>query len=268
MNVINFNDLNNVDVSFENIFSMTQTWENYSKFNMLNPRKNNALLYFYGCEGVYIFKNSNIVHAKKGDIIYIPKMAQYSSQFFNKTERISTVLIEFDIRQNSDEIIFSNDIEIIHSNTNELIENLFLKIANEFSLQNHSLFSIKSYLYEIFNIIQKNNSQKLINNSFYSIKKGIEYLENDISQKLSIEEIAALCNVSNSYFRKQFKAYSGFSPIEYRLNKKIFNAQKLLNNGEYTISQISDMLGFSDVSYFSKIFKNKTGKTPKQFQNY
>ena len=60
MNVINFNDLNNVDVSFENIFSMTQTWENYSKFNMLNPRKNNALLYFYGCEGVYKFKNSNI----------------------------------------------------------------------------------------------------------------------------------------------------------------------------------------------------------------
>ena len=56
--------------------------------------------------------------------------------------------------------------------------------------------------------------------------------------------------------------------LEYRLNKKIFNAQKLLNNGEYTISQISDMLGFSDVSYFSKIFKNKTGKTPKQFQNY
>ena len=100
MNIINFNDLNNVDISFENIFSMTQTWENYSKFNMLNPRKNNALLYFYGCEGVYKFKNSNIVHAKKGDIIYIPKMAQYSSQFFNKTERISTVLIEFNRKQN------------------------------------------------------------------------------------------------------------------------------------------------------------------------
>ena len=268
MKVINFEDLNNVDVSFDNIFSMTQNWENYSKFNMLNPRKNNALLYFYGCDGIYKSKNGNKINAKQGDIIYLPKCSQYYTQFLNKTKQISTVLIEFDIRQNIEEVIFSNDIKIIHSNTNELIKNLFLKIANEFSLQNHSLFSIKSYLYEIFNIIQKNNLQKLISNSFNSIKKGIEYLENDISQKLSIEEVAALCNVSNSYFRKQFKAYSGYSPIEYRLNKKIFYAQKLLINGEYSVSQISDMLGFSDVSYFSKIFKNKTGKAPKQFQNY
>ena len=75
-----------------------------------------------------------------------------------------------------------------------------------------------------------------------------------------------MCNVSEAYFRRLFKVYSGMSPVEYRTVSKICRAKQYLEDDELTVSEIADKLKFADTSYFVKQFKRATGKTPNEYR--
>ena len=123
-----------------------------------------------------------------------------------------------------------------------------------------------SGLYQILDILEKSNSYELPGSSgFQKIAKGIAYLENDSQQLMSIDQLAEMCHVSSNTFRRMFRSYSGVSPLEFRLTRKISRAKQLLQAELFTVSEISDMLHFSDVSYFSRIFKKKTGLSPQEY---
>ena len=99
---------------------------------------------------------------------------------------------------------------------------------------------------------------------FSLIAKGIRYLEEDPLQEKSIEEIAKMCAVSSGCFRRLFSEYAGVSPSVYRIRNKMEKAKVLLESGTCTVGEVSEKLGFSDVSYFSRLFKKYMGITPKQ----
>ena len=105
----------------------------------------------------------------------------------------------------------------------------------------------------------------LSDTEFAAIYDGIHYIENDALQALSIAQIADMCHVSESYFRKTFKRYSGYSPTEYRLNRKIERAKELLLTNEMTVSEVAEELNFKNIYYFSRIFTKKTGIAPKKY---
>ena len=91
-------------------------------------------------------------------------------------------------------------------------------------------------------------------------------MEENPSQNLSINEIAKMCNVSEIYFRRLFKEYSGLSPVEYRIKRKIEKAKSYLDYDNLNISEIADILGFTDTAYFCKQFKAHTGTTPLNYK--
>ena len=91
-------------------------------------------------------------------------------------------------------------------------------------------------------------------------------MEEDPHQNLSIGEVAKMCNVSEIYFRKLFREYSGLSPIEYRIARKIRKAQSLLEFDDLNTTETAQLLGFSDCAYFCKQFKAVTGMTPLQYK--
>lgn len=125
---------------------------------------------------------------------------------------------------------------------------------------------MKSLTYE-FLFLLSSYYKSSYDRSFKIIKKGIEYLESDCEQTLSISQIAKMCNISESYFRRIFKAYSGQSPVEFRTEARITRAKNYLLSEDLTVSQISDRLGFSDTSYFIETFRRFTGMTPLQYRN-
>ena len=101
---------------------------------------------------------------------------------------------------------------------------------------------------------------------FAPIAKGIMYMENDMNQEKSISQIAEMCHVSPSYFRKLFKKYSGLSPIEYQIQTKMSRAKELIMTNTMQITEISYALGFFDASYFCKLFKKHVGLSPKEYK--
>ncbi len=87
------------------------------------------------------------------------------------------------------------------------------------------------------------------------------------AQNISLDQISYRLNFSKSYIKSQFKKKTGYSIIQYYINMKIENAKKLLSQQKYTVSEISDILGFSSVYYFSRQFKSQTDMSPTEYVN-
>lgn len=96
--------------------------------------------------------------------------------------------------------------------------------------------------------------------------RAIEYINSHIAENLTIDSISATVFMSKYYFCRKFKETTGLSVMDYILNTRISLAQEMLLNGKLSISQISDLCGFSNLAYFCNIFKKKNGKTPSQYR--
>lgn len=98
--------------------------------------------------------------------------------------------------------------------------------------------------------------------------KICEYVENNISGDNSIITVCSHFGISQPYLSKIFKKYQNCTYNEYLISRKIEKAKALLaKKEEYLIGEIASALGFSDQFYFSKVFKNSVGCTPREYRN-
>lgn len=106
--------------------------------------------------------------------------------------------------------------------------------------------------------------QKLLNRECAQIKN---YLDANYAEDISLDTLAALTHMNKYYLAHAFAKYTGLSPINYLLQKRIQEAKSLLESTTCSIAEISNILGFSSQSYFSQAFKKATGKTPVQYRS-
>lgn len=92
-----------------------------------------------------------------------------------------------------------------------------------------------------------------------------EYLKDHISQPMTIDRISHDFNLSPSLIKLLFKNHVGCGVIEYYINMKIERAKLLIRKNQLNFTEIADLLGFSNVHYFSKLFKQRTGLTPSEY---
>ena len=98
-----------------------------------------------------------------------------------------------------------------------------------------------------------------------TLKKVTDYMDEHYSQKITVDELAALSGYSVSHFTREFRNSYGISPIQYLNHIRITHAKNLLRAEQYTITQIARECGFSNVYYFSAYFKKVTGLSPKEY---
>lgn len=109
-------------------------------------------------------------------------------------------------------------------------------------------------------ILKKNVNKELINT--------LRYIENNLSDTIREEDVAEKCHYSVTYFSKVFHKAIGISFRDYLCNKRINQAKSmLLTDRSSKVAFIAYQCGYSDVSYFSRIFKKKTGMTPCAFRH-
>lgn len=267
MRILSLPNLKHLDFSVTNVFSMVQHWAEGAVFDTLSsPKKNHSLLYFANCDGHYTLPTGDIITAVQGDVVYIPAGARYKTVFSNKKDQDSTVLINFQLTSQNSPFALADTVSVLERNAPQSLHELFFQTAGAASSAQLSTITMMSSLYQILDLLEQSDNYALGGSSgFQKIAKGIAYLENDTEQIMSIDQLAEMCHVSSNTFRRMFRAYSGVSPIEFRLTRTISRAKQLLQAELFTVSEISDMLHFSDVSYFSRIFKKKTGLSPQEY---
>lgn len=90
-------------------------------------------------------------------------------------------------------------------------------------------------------------------------------LDRRFAEDQSIAELAALCSMSETHFRRKFAKLFGMSPTEYRLEKRILRAKDLLISGQYSIAETAREVGYSDPNYFARVFRRIVGTSPRDF---
>lgn len=140
----------------------------------------------------------------------------------------------------------------------------------DFLLANvHNLIKNRVILKEHFtsdiSISDKNNNLKCIDKKFLNDLAGLveENLAND---KFSVDDICKVIGISRVQLYRKVKALLGTSITDYILNRRLKKAKYLLINENYTISEITYMVGFSNPNYFSTVFKSKYECTPTEFK--
>ena len=102
---------------------------------------------------------------------------------------------------------------------------------------------------------------KITSQSISAYARIISVLDKNISNRLTLEEIASLCNMSVSSLKKNFCKYSQTGIIKYFNLMKINRAKALLMAGK-SVKETANMLGFEDQNYFSTMFKRLTNQSP------
>lgn len=147
------------------------------------------------------------------------------------------------------------------------IDRISSRIATKIE-QINSVQSIPDLMKEIFSsycrLVRKHATNKYSN----VVKNTILMIEADISQELSLQDLAKRQSITPEYLATVFKKETGKTVIEYIRDKRITHAVHLLNTTNLQIQTVAMHCGIMDVQYFSKIFKKQVGKTPREYREH
>ena len=103
--------------------------------------------------------------------------------------------------------------------------------------------------------------------TLFPYQKALDYIDLHFSEpRLSLENVSTFLGFSRSYFSRFFRRYQSEGFSAYLQKKRISSAKELLAEGDLSLSEIAERVGFSSVKYFSTVFRKVVGVTPSQFR--
>lgn len=100
----------------------------------------------------------------------------------------------------------------------------------------------------------------------YSILKAVDYINEHYTEKIYISDLSKICNFSQSYFSKKFKALLGKSPLDYVLSRRLKNSYILIRDKNMPASQAALLSGFDNYSNFLRKFKAEFNINPAELK--
>ncbi|MBQ7822073.1 MAG: helix-turn-helix transcriptional regulator [Clostridia bacterium] len=225
--------------------------------------------FFYVADGNITFESSAGTHkAKTGDILYIPYDTAYVSRWADK-KHVDYITVEFILNYKSGERVqLCDSICNIITDRSGIYLDMFKKMYETWE-KGEIGYKIKSraQLYELLYFIAFDSMKNELKREHKNIYKAIVYLENNYITDVNVSQLASMCGVCESYFRRCFFDYAGMSPVKYKNKLRANKAAQLLQTGEYTVAEAAEMVGVNDIAYFNRIFKQALGKNPSEYKN-
>lgn len=148
------------------------------------------------------------------------------------------------------------------------ISESLLHIVDEFE-HNHVGFEllIKAEFYKLFGLIFRNyqpciNERKRLRNETTHFTSLLTHLREHFAEPILVREAARMVNMSPNYFCKVFKKLTGKTLIEYLHSLRVMEAERLLLETDMPITTIACEVGFSNVTYFGRVFKKYKNRVP------
>ncbi len=100
----------------------------------------------------------------------------------------------------------------------------------------------------------------------HEMAAAVSYFNENYNQDINIEEYAASRGMSVSWFIRNFKKYTGTTPMQFVTSIRITNAQLLLETTNYAVNEIARIVGYENPLYFSKLFRKQKGCPPSHYR--
>lgn len=160
---------------------------------------------------------------------------------------------------------------VLSTGTHLEYKQLFLRIMKELSEEKSFFEDVTIKYFEFLMILIQRNRQDSAftpkSEIMEEMDEAVRYFHEHYQEEISIQQYTHDHNISVSWFIKNFREYTGCTPNKFIINLKITNAQTLLKNTAYNISEIASILGYENPLYFSRIFSKIVGCSPSEYRS-
>ncbi len=228
------------------------------------PGKRDSYIIHYVTKGKGYY-NGKAVTEGQGFLIYPGQKHEYHSDteshweflwIISNDERMKDVFERYNV---NDDLIFNYS---CYTSMKKLVNDLFTRhaeIIDSFEMLEIFLRIFNSHAHKKVSVQHTPNSKIYMNFC-------IDYIENNIHKKITVNELSRLVGVSQPYLHKMFSNEFNISTKEYITLHKINRAKKLLVETDMSITEIASFVGYSDVLVFSKVFFSKEKISPQKYR--
>lgn len=124
----------------------------------------------------------------------------------------------------------------------------------------------KALIYELLSTYLTSAGRALRDGEGYGkLRAAKRIMDEDFCHDHSVSELARLCGLSETHFRRLWHRIFGVTPTAYLRSRRLARARDLLLSGLYSVSEAARESGFDDANYFSRVFRKEVGTSPIDF---
>lgn len=212
-------------------------------------------------EKTYVFSDGREMKTAGGDLFYLPK----GSSYYVKTKtRGGCYAINFEVEED-----FLCEPFSLHFRNSEKLVKIFKTAEKEWRAQSDCRYlTAKKAVYDILlQLIEEGKRRYQTNARYRLIEPAVERIAASFTDpELTVSSLAALCGISEVYFRKLFFMRFGTSPKDYIVSLRIGYAKQLLAYETLSVGQVAEACGYVEPAHFSREFARRVGCAPRDYK--
>ncbi|MFB8375466.1 AraC family transcriptional regulator [Paenibacillus taichungensis] len=219
-------------------------------------------------DDIHIFKRFYLLHAGKGSRIRIEAGQDEVTYYYILYRGSMSPKANKEIQMN---YLMNNPFQLPYAYQPLAPVNLYRHVDSMYEEWNRrqvfERFHVKIFFYQfVYTLVQQLKLQGVTSKKKDMVEEIIQYIHEHFNESISLESLAEQWNYSIQYLSKQFKLRTGRSPIEYVIQARMAKAKELMIRTDATAQEIASSVGYSDVFYFTRLFKKQVGMTPGQYK--
>ena len=236
------------------------------KCEYLNGRKMFGMVFCISGTAEYKFNSGERLTVEEGDALFLAPDTAYSILTHTAFRHFT---INFDVHKKSSDLdIMGKPYCLLRRTDSDQLERLFGKLVKAWTQKNagYKMLSI-SHLYALISLFYYEYKKQLTPSDHDArLQPAKDYVEQNFSFPITLEQLAKLCNMSVTNFRREWQKAYHVTPIQYRDEIRISYAKEYLICGYYSVSEVAARCGFDDPGYFIRFFEKHIGMTPGAFK--
>ncbi|MFD2612643.1 AraC family transcriptional regulator [Paenibacillus gansuensis] len=227
------------------------------KISYSEGRIQHSFIYTFSGSMRYSFLDpaTHDIHAAAGEFVFIPSGTRHNSTYLDEENEVGIAQFDLLAGELPPYLAAPTLITIDHA------EEIFTSYRTDLKAgagENPMYYFYRVYelLYQISKQVQK------IPYKFKKLQPALKEMNLHYADHRKIVYYSDMSSMSEPGFRRLFTEYTGLSPIEYRNRIRLQEAKKLLRSGEYRVDEAAEAVGFTNLSFFCRSYKQLFGHSP------
>ena len=240
----------------------------YGTCDYTRGRKMFGLVYPIAGAAEYHMASGEVCTLHAGEVAFVPANSAY---YVSTREQYTHYTVNFLLDTEKcrggaviHELLSSDRLTVLSPQNRAVYENLFATVCTAW--HNKQLGYEMVAVGHTYALLCEFISEKMIFGiaaaSYRRVLLAKEYLDKNYNRTVTIAELADLCGMSDTNFRRIFGSVFGETPFVYRDKVRVLHACDYLAGNTCSIAEVAEKCGFSDANYFSRFFKKHTGVSP------